>query len=134
MMGLRVWVMRVFAPLWAVERFVDVVLSWVILSLGGVELNPIAALLIAYLGITAGLTVFLFVSVAVGLAAALAVVSLLSCRRCMTRVDHMILGIVGGAEAYGKALLIAALLGGGAPILINTLSLISILIHHRIIG
>ena len=132
-MGLRAWVMRVFAPLWAIERFIDVALSWIILSLGGVEFNPIAALLIAYLGVTLGLTVFLLVSVAVGLVAALAVVSLLSCRRCLTRIDHVILGVVGGAEAYGRALLIAALLGGGAPIIINLISLMLILIHYRIV-
>ncbi len=130
-MTLASWVARYFAPLWAAERAADVALTWSILSLGGVEYNPVAAWFVATYGLARGLAYFFAFSVGVGIAAAASVALLLSCRPCMTRIDRSIIDAVGGPEAYGKAVLTAALIVGAAPIAFNMLSLAAILSYYN---
>jgi hypothetical protein len=106
-------------PAWAAERLADVTLTWAIVSMGGIELNPLPAAFMAHLGVGKGLAAFFVFTLLIGAALPVIIDRLLSCGRCMTSLDRVLLVAVGGKEAYARAVLYAALIVGFMPIVIN---------------
>ncbi len=116
---LRVYLAFVLA--WTSERVADVTLTWLILSLGGVELNPLPRWLIAELGLTPGLIAMLLLTLAAGLL--LPVVAWIGVwsRRYRTRLDEALIKALGGEHTAYQVILAVALGLGFFPVAWNTI-------------
>lgn len=127
--GFRSWAVRRFIPVWAFERTADVASTWMILSMGGVELNPVPAIFISILGLGPGLLLFLAFTIAVGVMLPFTLEAMMKCRVCTTSIDSAIISAVGGKEAFLKSLLYAALIAGALPLVLNATTILLITLH-----
>lgn len=113
-----------FALAWTAEKVADATLTWIVLMLGGVELNPVPAWFIEKLGITKGLLVVLGIGLLAGYMLPPIIWALLHCERCKTRFERAIIPAVGGEIVVFQVLLIVALGMGFLPVALNALTLL----------
>lgn len=113
-----------FALAWTAEKVADATLTWIILMMGGVELNPVPAWFIEKLGITKGLLAALGLGLLAGYTLPPIVWALLRCERCKTRLDRVIIPAMGGEVVVFQVLLIVALGLGFLPVALNALTLL----------
>ena len=110
-----------FLMAWASERVADVALTWLILRLGGVELNPLANWLIRELGLDAGLAAMLLLTLAAGVLLPLIAWLGVWSRRYRTRLDEALVKALGGEYTAYQVILALALGLGFFPVAWNTL-------------
>ncbi len=110
-----------FLMAWASERVADVTLTWLILSLGGVELNPLANWLIRELGLNTGLAAMLLLTLAAGLILPLLAWIGVWSRKYRTRLDEALINALGGEYTAYQVILALGLGLGFFPVAWNTL-------------
>lgn len=116
---LRVYAAFILA--WTSERVADVALTWLILRLGGVELNPLPRWLIAELGLTQGLAAMLLLTLVAGMLLPLVAWLGVWSTKYRTRLDQALIDALGGEETAYQVILAVALGLGFFPVAWNTL-------------
>jgi len=118
-----------FLLAWASERVADVALTWLILRLGGVELNPLPRWLIAELGLNLGLAVMLLLTLAAGLLLPIVAWIGVWSRRFRTRLDEELIKALGGEHTAYQVILALALGLGFFPVAWNTVVALCLAAH-----